>query len=272
MATVTPVPFAVALLVGLAAFAALTYYLVQDSRRPDHWPEHACRRAAARTAAPAHHPRDRGAGPMRKVGAPGSWSLVATFVLRSRWSTGAPTGSTRITDARRRYDATRSAWVCAIVDTISSSTPVRSTSCLEAGAHRRHVADRRATRVQSLDELALERREVCTPPPRPASGTRRDDPGGAGGTRAGPASASRCACSSVSPQTTLTPRASGRARRARATAGTCGGTPRARRRASPARSGTRTSTAGRARPRPTRRRCSIPASRARACSRAPGPR
>ncbi|HLM18731.1 MAG TPA: hypothetical protein VK549_12985 [Acidimicrobiia bacterium] len=37
VASVTPVPFALALLLGLALFAALTWYLVQDSRRPVDW-------------------------------------------------------------------------------------------------------------------------------------------------------------------------------------------------------------------------------------------
>ena len=34
MAAVTPVPFALALLLGMALFVALTCYLVQDARRP----------------------------------------------------------------------------------------------------------------------------------------------------------------------------------------------------------------------------------------------
>ncbi|HEY3673442.1 MAG TPA: hypothetical protein VGN51_21075 [Acidimicrobiia bacterium] len=37
MAAVTPVPFAIALLVGVGSFLALTYYLVQDARRPVDW-------------------------------------------------------------------------------------------------------------------------------------------------------------------------------------------------------------------------------------------
>jgi len=37
MAVVTPVPFATGLLVGIGLFVALTYYLVQDSRRPVDW-------------------------------------------------------------------------------------------------------------------------------------------------------------------------------------------------------------------------------------------
>ena len=38
MAVVTPIPFAIGLLVGMGLFGALTYYLVQESRRPVHWP------------------------------------------------------------------------------------------------------------------------------------------------------------------------------------------------------------------------------------------
>ena len=38
MAAVTPIPFAIGLLVGIGLFVALTYYLVQESRRPVHWP------------------------------------------------------------------------------------------------------------------------------------------------------------------------------------------------------------------------------------------
>jgi hypothetical protein len=38
MAAVTPIPFAIGLLVGIGLFAALTYYLVQESRRPVQWP------------------------------------------------------------------------------------------------------------------------------------------------------------------------------------------------------------------------------------------
>ncbi len=37
MAAVTPVPFAIALLIGVGLFAALTCYLVQDARRPLNW-------------------------------------------------------------------------------------------------------------------------------------------------------------------------------------------------------------------------------------------
>ncbi len=38
MAVVTPIPFAIGLLVGMGLFVALTYDLVQESRRPVHWP------------------------------------------------------------------------------------------------------------------------------------------------------------------------------------------------------------------------------------------
>jgi hypothetical protein len=40
MAAVTPIPFAIGLLVGIGLFIALTYYLVQESRRPVQWPVH----------------------------------------------------------------------------------------------------------------------------------------------------------------------------------------------------------------------------------------
>jgi hypothetical protein len=39
MAAVTPLPFAIGLLVGVGLFAALTYYLIQESQRPVRWPE-----------------------------------------------------------------------------------------------------------------------------------------------------------------------------------------------------------------------------------------
>lgn len=39
MATVSPVPFALGLLLALGAFAALLCLLVVESRRPVHWPE-----------------------------------------------------------------------------------------------------------------------------------------------------------------------------------------------------------------------------------------
>jgi hypothetical protein len=39
MATVTPIPIALGLLFALAAFGGLLWLLVQESRRPVHWPE-----------------------------------------------------------------------------------------------------------------------------------------------------------------------------------------------------------------------------------------
>jgi hypothetical protein len=38
MAAITPIPFAIGLLVGIGLFFALTYFLVQESRRPVSWP------------------------------------------------------------------------------------------------------------------------------------------------------------------------------------------------------------------------------------------
>jgi hypothetical protein len=38
MAAITPIPFAIGLLVGVGLFVVLTYYLVQESRRPVAWP------------------------------------------------------------------------------------------------------------------------------------------------------------------------------------------------------------------------------------------
>lgn len=37
MAVVTAIPFAIGLLGGLGLFGALTWYLVEESRRPVHW-------------------------------------------------------------------------------------------------------------------------------------------------------------------------------------------------------------------------------------------
>lgn len=38
MATVTPVPFAIGLIGGLAIFGVWLHYLIQESRRPVQWP------------------------------------------------------------------------------------------------------------------------------------------------------------------------------------------------------------------------------------------
>ena len=160
MATVTPLPFVVALLVALAAFAVWMWFLVEESRRPYHWPEpRRGRRAAARTAAPARRPRDRGAGtdPQgRQHPARGRWSRRSRCGHSGR--PAAPTGSTRITDARRAYDATRSSCAC---------TMVGDHQLVDAGAlHQRSSSLRTVSgspttcdEVQSLHLLALERRE-----------------------------------------------------------------------------------------------------------------
>lgn len=39
MAAVTPLPFTIGLLVGIGLFVALTLFLIEESRRPVHWPE-----------------------------------------------------------------------------------------------------------------------------------------------------------------------------------------------------------------------------------------
>ena len=251
MATVTPLPFVVALLVALAAFAVWMWFLVKESRRPYHWPEprwSSSRRPHGRTCASSTRSRSR-SRPTRSA-APGSrcWSRRSCCGHSGRPAAPIRVATERITDARRRYDSTRSACECTIVVTISSSTPVRSTSCLELAAHGDRVADH-VRRGPLLHLLALERCE-------PVLGRllrRRVD---VGPTRAqaeeGERHRARRASGRArrSHRTPPTPRASGTAARARATAGTRGGRPRARRRASPARSGTRTSTACRGRPPP----------------------
>jgi len=89
MATVTPVPFAVALLVALAAFGAWMWFLVRESRRPYHWPEP----RAIVEPPPARPPLHVIHGivepePTHKVGNTRLAVLVATFLLWSLWSTG----------------------------------------------------------------------------------------------------------------------------------------------------------------------------------------
>jgi hypothetical protein len=39
MAAITPLPFAIGMLLALGLFVALTWFLVNESRRPVHWPE-----------------------------------------------------------------------------------------------------------------------------------------------------------------------------------------------------------------------------------------
>jgi hypothetical protein len=89
MATVTPLPFALALLCALAAFSGWMWFLVGESRRPYHWPEP--RAVAEPPPGRPHlrvvHPRDE-PGPSRKVGNVRLAVVVATFLLWSLWSTG----------------------------------------------------------------------------------------------------------------------------------------------------------------------------------------
>jgi hypothetical protein len=83
MAAVTPVPFALALLLGMALFVALTYYLVRDSRRPVDW-SHVDARAAAHAAA-----RGRLAWHTRIA-----WVCVV-FTVWSLWATARPVSGWR---------------------------------------------------------------------------------------------------------------------------------------------------------------------------------
>ena len=83
MAAVTPVPFALALLVGMALFVALTYYLVQDSRRPVDW-SHVDARAAAHAAA-----RGRLASHTRVA------AVCVVFTVWSLWATARPVSGWR---------------------------------------------------------------------------------------------------------------------------------------------------------------------------------
>ena len=92
MATVTPVPFALALVGALAAFAVWMWFLVKESRRPYHWPEPRAvvepppARPHLRVVHVREDPR-----PARKVGKVGNTRVavvVASFLLWSLWSTG----------------------------------------------------------------------------------------------------------------------------------------------------------------------------------------
>jgi len=80
MATVTPVPFAIALLVGIGLFVALTYYLVQDARRPFDW-SHVDARASARTLPHVSHTRVA--------------AVCVVFTLWSLWATARPVSGWR---------------------------------------------------------------------------------------------------------------------------------------------------------------------------------
>jgi hypothetical protein len=83
MAAVTPVPFAVALVLGMVLFVALTYYLVRDSRRPVDW-SHVDARAAAHAAA-----RGRLASHARVA------AVCVVFTVWSLWATARPVSGWR---------------------------------------------------------------------------------------------------------------------------------------------------------------------------------
>jgi hypothetical protein len=80
MAAVTPVPFALALLLGMALFVALTYYLVQDARRPFDW-SHVDAHAAARARPHVSHTRVA--------------AVCVVFTLWSLWATARPVSGWR---------------------------------------------------------------------------------------------------------------------------------------------------------------------------------
>jgi hypothetical protein len=84
MAAVTPVPFAIALLVGTGLFVALTYYLVQDSRRPVDW-SHVDARQASHAA-----DRRRTHVSHTRVAA-----VSVVFTLWSWWATARPVSGWR---------------------------------------------------------------------------------------------------------------------------------------------------------------------------------
>jgi hypothetical protein len=84
MAAVTPVPFALALLVGMALFVALTYYLVQDARRPVDWSAidaRAASHAAAQDGPRVSHTRVA--------------AVCVVFTLWSLWATARPVSGWR---------------------------------------------------------------------------------------------------------------------------------------------------------------------------------
>ena len=84
MAAVTPVPFAIALLVSIGLFVALTYYLVQDARRPVNWSAVDARTAARATPqGPAHVSHTRLA------------AVCVVFALWSLWATARPVSGWR---------------------------------------------------------------------------------------------------------------------------------------------------------------------------------
>ncbi len=80
MAVVTPIPFAIGLILGIALFSALTYYLVQDSRRPIDWST-VDARAVARQAPHVSHTRLA--------------AVCVVFMLWSVWATARPVSGWR---------------------------------------------------------------------------------------------------------------------------------------------------------------------------------
>src|SRR4051812_43381823 len=92
MATVTPVPFALGLICALALFVVLVWLLLQESRRPVHWPER--RHVAAPVEDPPRHhhlrivhPGEELPPPTRRVSHARAVVVAATFLLWSVWST-----------------------------------------------------------------------------------------------------------------------------------------------------------------------------------------
>jgi hypothetical protein len=81
MAAVTPVPFAIALVLGLALFVALTWYLVQDSRRPVNWAAVDARASAETSPARLSHTRLA--------------AVCVVFTLWSLWATARPVSGWR---------------------------------------------------------------------------------------------------------------------------------------------------------------------------------
>jgi hypothetical protein len=83
MAVVTPVPFAIALLVGIGAFAVMTYYFVQDSRRPVDWSAVDAREARVAAHGMPHLSHTRVA------------AVCVIFTLWSLWATARPVSGWR---------------------------------------------------------------------------------------------------------------------------------------------------------------------------------
>ena len=173
MAAVTPIPFAIGLLVGIALFVALTYYLVQESRpdrstgRHPRTPGPICRTPVSPRCAWCSRSGRCGRPLARSAGGAEREGVGHAGVGRNPLRVG----------GRHRRDHQ-------LVGAGALDQRV------EPGAHRRRVADdvRAPSSVRRTD---ARRREACTRRPPRASGRRRDGPGAAGGTPAGPGSASQ---------------------------------------------------------------------------------